>query len=63
MAQKHEIPLLERLLLSPRQTEQVLGLGHTKVSELIADGTLVSRKEGSRRLVVVESIKKYAEKR
>jgi hypothetical protein len=61
MTQKSEIPLLERLFISPGETERVLGLGHTKISDLIADGTLASRKEGARRLVSVASVKRYAD--
>jgi hypothetical protein len=61
MIKRFAVPLLERLFLSPRQTEEVLGLGHTTVAKLIADGTLESRKEGARRLVLMASVREYAD--
>lgn len=52
---------VEPLLVSPEKTAQLLGLGRTKVFELIASGRLASKREGTRRLVSVASIHAYAE--
>lgn len=45
-----------RKLISINDTCRVLSVGKTKVYELINDGTLVSIKIGSRRLIVIDSI-------
>ena len=50
----------EPLLVSPAQAAKLLGLGRTKIFELIADGQLASKREGTRRLVSVASIRTYA---
>lgn len=56
---KRENGSLEPLMVSPDQAAEILGLGRTKIWEMIADGKLTSRKEGARRLVLVSSIKAY----
>ena len=57
---KRETGSLEPLMVSPDQAAEILGLGRTKIWEMIADGRLASRKEGARRLVLMSSIKPYA---
>ena len=46
-------------LLSIRDIEEALKLGHTKVCELIADGDIESIKIGRRRLATPEAIDKF----
>jgi hypothetical protein len=55
-----ELPSLKPLLVTVARTEELLGLGHTTVSGLIAKGVLKSRKEGRRRLVLYASIEEFA---
>ena len=50
-------------LLSIKNTEEVLNLGHTKVCELIADGDIESIKIGRRRLITPEAISKFIARR
>ena len=50
---------MKRMLLSLRETEAVLNLGHTKVCELVADGDLESLKIGRRRLITPKAIKEF----
>ncbi len=50
-------------LLSIKNTEEALNLGHTKVCELIADGDIESIKIGRRRLITPEAINKFIARR
>ena len=47
---------MDKLFLSVAQTAHVLGLGRTKIYELIRDGRLQAVKVGRRRLVKVDSL-------
>ncbi len=49
-------------LLSLKETEAALNLGHTKVCELIADGDIESIKVGRRRLITPEAIDRFIER-
>ena len=49
-------------LLSVKDTEEALNLGHTKVCELIADGDIESIKIGRRRLIRPEAIDRFIER-
>jgi len=40
-------------------TQRLIGQGHSKVYELIAEGALEARKAGSKTLVTGESIQRY----
>jgi excisionase family DNA binding protein len=46
-------------LLSVKDAEEILSLGHTKVCELIADGDLKSIKIGRRRLIPQVAIEEF----
>ena len=50
---------MDTKLLSIKDTEETLNLGHTKVCELIADGDIASIKVGRRRLVTPEAIDRF----
>ncbi len=50
---------MDAKLLSVKDTEETLNLGHTKVCELIADGDIESIKIGRRRLVTPEAIDRF----
>ena len=54
---KHLPSAPEPLACSVRDARLRLGLGHTKIYELIGDGTLKSVKIGNKRLVLIESIR------
>ncbi len=53
---------LNSKLLSVKETEEALNLGHTKVCELIADGDIESIKIGRRRLIRPEAIDRFIER-
>ena len=50
-------------LLSIKETEEALNLGHTKVCELIADGDIKSIKVGRRRLIPPTAIEEFIAQR
>jgi excisionase family DNA binding protein len=50
---------LDTKLLSLKETEAALNLGHTKVCELIADGDIESIKVGRRRLITPKAIERF----
>jgi excisionase family DNA binding protein len=52
---------MEKIFVSVAETCVVLGLGKTKVHELIKAGRLRTKKEGRKTLVYVESIRQYGE--
>jgi len=52
-----EIQHSEPLTFSPQQAAFKMGIGKTKVFELIKQGKLTSFKYGSRRLITLEAIK------
>lgn len=45
-----------KLSLSPQQAAQAIGLGRTRVFELIREGKLVARKCGRRTLITVADL-------
>ena len=47
---------MEPLTISVNNAKAALGIGHTKLFELLNDGTLQSVRIGRRRLIKVESI-------
>lgn len=50
-----------RLLFAVKDAAHALGVGQTKIWELIKTGQLDTRRIGSRRLVTEESLRKVAE--
>ena len=46
----------KRLAISVNETCDALGLGRTKVYELIKSKKLVSKKVGNRRLILIQSV-------
>jgi excisionase family DNA binding protein len=48
---------METLTISVNSAKAALGLGHTKIYELINDGTLQSVRVGRRRLIKAESVR------
>ena len=53
---------MKTMLLSLKETEAALNLGHTKVCELVADGDIESIKIGRRRLITPEAIDRFIER-
>ena len=51
-----------QVLFSVKQTAEILGIGRTKVFELLASGTLGSVTIGSRRLVPLSEIEAYVQR-
>jgi excisionase family DNA binding protein len=51
---------IEPLLVGRRQAAEALGISVRKLSYLIAEGVVVSRKIGSRRLVPVAALREFA---
>jgi len=54
-----EKPMTTALLTSVTSAAEDLGIGRTKVYQLINSGALATVKIGSRTLVVAESVKKF----
>ena len=52
----HRNSEIEPLACSVRDARHKIGIGHTKIYELIANGTLKTVKIGKKRLVLVHSI-------
>jgi hypothetical protein len=51
-----EVPFHERWWCSISEAQQLTGLGRTKLFEAVAEKKIVSKKEGSRRLISVPSL-------
>lgn len=51
---------MDKIYVSILGAAEALNLSRSKIYELLADGTLKSRKEGRRRLVYIESVLHYA---
>lgn len=54
-----DIRPLERALLTPEQAARVLGIGRSKVYELIIAGTLASVKIGACRRVPIDAVEAF----
>ncbi|MGW5272745.1 helix-turn-helix domain-containing protein [Streptomyces sp. NPDC004044] len=54
--------MVEKIAMSVDDTVHASGLGRSTVYELIRSGDLESVKEGSRRLVIVASVRAYFER-
>ena len=52
-------PTNRRLAVSPAEAAQMLGLGRTKLYELIADNEIASVKIGTRRLIRVAELEAW----
>jgi len=51
--------MMEKLLLTAEETAELLGIGRTKVYELICTGRLISVKIGACRRVPADSVRVY----
>ena len=56
-----EEPPLTKLLLTPEEAAQVLGIGRTKVYELMLSNSLESVKIGSSRRIPVQSLSTFVD--
>lgn len=54
-----DIPFSERITCSIPDASQASGLGRSKLYEAIADGSLETVTIGSRRLIVIRSLKEF----
>ena len=54
--------VMEKLLLSPYEVSNALGIGRTRVFALIKNGTLESVKIDSSRLIPKEAVESYVQK-
>ncbi|PSO12620.1 MULTISPECIES: helix-turn-helix domain-containing protein [unclassified Sphingobium] len=50
-------PLKQKLSVGPEEAARMIGIGRTNMFGLIANGTVKSRKLGSRRVVLVSSLR------
>jgi len=50
---------MEKLLLTPEEAAEVLGIGRSKLYQLLADGTLDSVKLGGLRRVSVDALREF----
>lgn len=51
-----------KLALSPSQAAEAVGLGRTRIFELIRTGQLKARKSGRRTLILSDDLKNYLER-
>lgn len=51
---------LERLLVKPEDAAAMLGIGRTRIYELLARGEIPSRRLGRSRLIDPEDVRAYA---
>jgi excisionase family DNA binding protein len=51
---------LERLLVKPEEAATMLGIGRTRMYELLARGEIPSRRLGRSRLIDPEDVRAYA---
>jgi hypothetical protein len=56
---RQDAPSVERLAVTIAETQQMLGIGRTKVYALLGDGKIAARKIGRRTVVSVESIRHF----
>jgi excisionase family DNA binding protein len=58
--QKVEVPLNERVAVSPSEAAGLLGISRAQVFILISNGTLPSRKVGRLRLILLDDVRALA---
>ena len=56
-----DIPVADRLLVTPREAGQLIGCRRTKVFEMLKDGRLTRVKRGGQTLIQVSEIKALVE--
>jgi excisionase family DNA binding protein len=56
------IPFDQRISVSVRDAAEIIGIGRSTLYEHIKAGTLTTVKIGSRRLVLVDSIRNFVER-
>lgn len=61
--QERELEPVPRLLLTVEQAAESMAISRNSVYELIRSGELVSIRHGTRRLVSVEAIRRFIERR
>jgi len=54
---------MERLLLRPQEAAELMGIGRSKVYELLSDGTLPSVRVGHSVRVPLEGLRQWVEER
>jgi excisionase family DNA binding protein len=54
---------MSALLVAPRRAEQMLGISHKKLYDLLRDGELESLRIGTARRITVASIQKFIERK
>lgn len=57
--QEPSVPRAERLAVSVHEACQIIGIGRTRLYQLINDGELASVRLGSRRLVKIEALREF----
>lgn len=62
MTQTDQSTSTMRLAVSPTEAARMLGLGRTKLYELIAANQLISIKIGARRLIRVSAIEEFLDR-
>ncbi|HXW71699.1 MAG TPA: helix-turn-helix domain-containing protein [Methylocella sp.] len=58
-AVKTGVPLSERLAVSLNEGGQIIGIGRTRLYELIKNGELQSVRLGGRRLIKTEALREF----
>src|SRR4051812_16833594 len=55
--QKGEVPLLERLSVSPEEASALTGIGLTSIREAISSGDLKAKKHGRRTIILPDDLR------
>jgi excisionase family DNA binding protein len=59
---KPTVPVNERLAVSLREACQIIGIGRTRLYELIRESELQSFRLGGRRLIKTEALREFVER-
>jgi hypothetical protein len=54
-----QVPLADRLALSPEQTSALTGIGKSRVREAIKDGALVAHRNGASIVILPDDIRMW----
>ena len=57
--QRYDVPLKDKLSLSPEEASALSGIGLTSIREAVKDAKLAARKHGKRTIILPEDLKTW----
>jgi hypothetical protein len=66
MSKTHEIRIIHdesRILVKPKRAAEIIDCGLTRIYELMANGELVSFKDGASRKITMDSLRDYVDRK